>query len=240
LFSRIRRHPELPTDRCPRIRSLPGARQEAAALTRTFGHDAAVLLGPEASEAALKAANLAGVGLVYFAAHGEVDIEHPERSALLLSPGGGEDGRLRLREIAALRLDGAVVVLAACHSAEGRSFPAQGVFSMARAFLHAGASAVVGNVREVDDDSASLVMRELTAHLGRGAPVAEALAAAQRQAIADGLPPAAWASAVVIGDGRVHLEPAPTTTFSWLEILAAAALVTLAVAGLALQQRRLR
>ena len=220
------------------LASLPGARREAAALTRTFGGDAVVFLGPEASEISLKSADLVNLGLLYFAAHGVVDVDHPERSALLLTAGGGEDGHLRLREIASLHLNGALVVLAACHSAEGKSFPAQGVFSLARAFLDAGASAVVGNVREVDDATAPLVMRELTANLGRGLPVAEALALAQRRAIDDGLPPAAWASAVVIGDGRAHLEPVPTTILSWQAILAAAAMVTLAVAGLALFRRK--
>ncbi len=187
---------------------LPGARREAAALRRELGRGAVIRTGSAATESLVKETGLLRTGLLYFAAHAWVDADRPYRSALALASGGGEDGLLQLRDIASLKLNGAIVVLAACNSAQGQSFAGEGVFSLARAFLDAGAAAVVGNVGDVDDESASYVMTGLIERLADGRPLAEALAGAKRRAIAHGLPPAAWASTVLIGDGGARLEAA--------------------------------
>jgi len=205
--------------------SLPGARREAARLRRELGHAAAVRTGGAATEAAVKRADLRHTGVLYFAAHAWVDSHHPYRTALALASGGGEDGLLQLRDIASLRLGGGIVVLAACNSARGRSFAGEGVFSLARAFLDAGASAVVGTVGDVDDRSAAFVMERLITGLVHGRPLAEALAHARRSALARGLPPAAWASAVLIGDGGVRLKAARPRRFPLPVLGLAAALL---------------
>ena len=57
-------------------------------------------------------------------------------------------------EIAALKLQpGTVAVLGACETALGRTFNGEGAMSLVRAFLGAGASAVVAALWDVKDDS---------------------------------------------------------------------------------------
>lgn len=215
---------------------LPGARREAAALRRRLGRAAVIETGPAASEVSLKEADLLHTGLLYFAAHAWVDAARPYRSALALAPGGGEDGLLQLRDIASLRIDGAIVVLAACNSAQGESFAGEGVFSLARAFLDAGAAAVVGNLSDIDDASASCVMKGLIRRLAHGQPLAEALAGAKRRAIDNGLPPAAWASSVLVGDGSIRLEAVKRQPPRATTLAAGLALVALVLAWLALRR----
>jgi hypothetical protein len=60
---------------------------------------------------------------------------------------------------------------------------------------------VVGSLWPVRDDEAERVFRSFYRGLARGESVASALASARRDAIAAGLPAAAWAGVVVLGDG---------------------------------------
>ncbi|NOZ94421.1 MAG: CHAT domain-containing protein [Acidobacteria bacterium] len=220
----------------PAAPELPGARREAAVLRRALGRGAVIETGANATESLVKEADLRRTGLLYFAAHAWVDADHPYRSALALAPGGGEDGLLQLRDVASLRLSGAIVVLAACNSAQGEVFAGEGVFSLARAFLDAGASAVVGNLGDIDDESAARVMEELIRGLARGRPLAEALARAKRRAVARGLPPAAWASSILIGDGTARLKGVQRHPLLWLALAAGVGAVALLFAWLTLRR----
>jgi CHAT domain-containing protein len=188
-------------------------------------------VGPEATERFVKAAPLGRFGLLHLAAHALVDDEQPERSAIVLAPGGREeDGLLQFREIAALPLADRVVVLAACQSASGAVVPGEGVMGLARAFFQAGARTVVGSLWPQRDDEAERLMRELYGHLAEGRSMAAALAAAQRDRLQAGAPAAAWAGLVVLGDGDVAPFPArPTPGPSPGNLLRAALLAAIAV-----------
>jgi hypothetical protein len=78
---------------------------------------------------------------------------------------------------------------------------------LGRAFFRAGSHAVVGSLWPLRDDDAARLFRAFYRDLGEGASVGAALRAAQRQAIRDGRPGAAWAGLVVMGDGS--LAPLP-------------------------------
>lgn len=62
----------------------------------------------------------------------------PERSAVVLGESEQEDGLLQAREIYQLPLQGALVVLSGCRTADGHVSGAEGLHSLARAFLRAG------------------------------------------------------------------------------------------------------
>ena len=81
---------------------LPHARQEGRAIARRL-RGSTLWTGDAASEDALKKARLEDFRLLHFAAHAVADEERPERSAVLLAPGGDkEDGLLQSREIVEL------------------------------------------------------------------------------------------------------------------------------------------
>ena len=190
--------------------ALPLARREAREVIGGFANESLLLEGADASERRLKTEIAAGYRLLHVAAHAVLDGRHPSRSALVLSPGGEtEDGLLQVREIVDLELDGTVVFLSACSSASGPVVSGEGVVGFARAFLQAGARAVVGSLWPLRDDEAAELAGDLSRRLAGGAGLGEALAATRRDWIAEGRPEAAWAGTVLIGNDDRVLEEAP-------------------------------
>ncbi|WIG95934.1 CHAT domain-containing protein [Myxococcus sp. SDU36] len=225
-------------DEAARLGALPEARREGLGVAKELRDTHVVprlLVGSDASERALKRADLSRVRVLHLAAHAVVDAEAPERSALVLTPGAEEeDGILQPREITQLRLDGALVVLSACRSASGAVLPGEGVLSLARAFFEAGSSAVVASLWPLRDDEAADLVEHFYRHLATGLSVSAALRAAQLEAIDEGLPPAAWAGLVVLGDAALvaampREEGAPMAGLAAALVIAAALLVLLAL-----------
>lgn len=224
---------------------LPRARREVSTIVAQFGDHGAGRAGKDASEWRLKSAPLGDVGLLHFATHAVIDEVHPERSALLLAAGHGEDGLLQPAEIERLPLQGAAVVLSACRSADGRVLEGEGPMSLARAFFRAGASVVVGGLWPLRDDEQERLATAFTREVGRGASVGEALSAAQREAREDGAPVAAWAGMVALGDGDVvpfpggANAPAPGGVTGGMALGAGlAALAALAALGLRVRRSK--
>jgi CHAT domain-containing protein/tetratricopeptide (TPR) repeat protein len=182
--------------------SLPHARAEARALVRSLDGDSHLAYGAEASERFLKQAELERFRILHLATHAVVDDDHPERSAVVLTPGDEEeDGFLQVREIVELDVRNKVVILSSCRSASGTVLRGEGVQGLAGGFLQAGARGVVGNLWPLRDDDAELLVRELGRGLGRGHSIAAALAEARAARVEAGAPAAAWAGLVLLGDG---------------------------------------
>ncbi len=210
---------------------LPRSRAEVQSMVEAVGGASRALFDSRANEADLKRLDLAPFGILHFATHAIVNASRPSRSAILLAPGDSrEDGLLQPREIASLPLAGKLVVISACSSAGGRSLRGEGPLSIARSFLGAGARTVIGTIWPVRDSEAGLLAERFYARLARGDAAATALAAAQREMLGAGLPPAAWAGFVLIGDGEVSLPPRsgpPSSSSAW------ALTILLGLAGLA-------
>jgi hypothetical protein len=185
---------------------LPHARGEARAIIRHLGVHAIVRTGAAASEPFLKTEDLARFGVLHIAAHAVLDEDRPERSAVLLAPGGTvEDGLLQPREIVGLGLSDPVVFLSACRSAGGVVVDGEGPLSLARAFFQAGARAVVASLWPVRDDESEELVGRFYRYAAEGRGVGEALAGAQRDGIQAGAPAAAWAGVVALGDAEARL-----------------------------------
>ena len=209
--------------------TLPHARAEGRAIVRLLGSDSELWLGPAASEHALKGEPLGQFAVLHFAAHAVVDDERPDRSAVFLAPGSArEDGLLQLREVAELPLAGQAVVLSACRSARGSVLRGEGVVGLGRAFFQAGSQAVIGSLWPLRDDDAARLFRAFYRDLSRGSTVGAALQAAQRDAIHDGLPAAAWAGLVAVGDGSLAPVAAETTPRASTRLLLVAGFLALA------------
>ncbi|WP_347402554.1 CHAT domain-containing protein [Corallococcus macrosporus] len=196
--------------------ALPEARREGRTVSKTL-EDTSVkprlLVGAEASEQALKDSRWDAVRILHVAAHAVVDVESPERSALVLAPGSaGEDGLLQPREITGLRLRDALVVLSSCRGASGALLAGEGVLSLARAFFESGARAVVASLWPMRDAEAAKLLERYYRHLAAGQGAASALRDAQRESWEDGEPTAVWAGLGVMGDAAlVPVRPATDT-----------------------------
>lgn len=222
------------------LESLRHARREGRTALRALG-GGHLLLDAKASEAACVRLPLGEFSVVHFGAHAIPNIDHPERSAVILAPSGpdggsgtggkGDDGYLRAAEIAGLDLDGRLVVLAVCQSADGQTLRGEGVMSLARAFFQAGAHTVVASLWRLRDDESAAMFERFYRHLGRGESVAAALHAARREAIEAGEPAAAWAGLVVLGDGS--LVPVPGGRRGFWDLLRAPATLAILLAVLA-------
>lgn len=188
---------------------LPWARREGEAVLSALG-GGRLLTGPQATEAELvealgrRVSASAEIGpVVHLAAHAVVDDERPERSAVFLAPGHGQDGLLTPEEILGLDLDGRVVVLAACDTAFGEEVRGEGVLSLARYFFAAGARTVVASLWGLPDRGASRVMDRFYRGLARGEPVAGALREARVWAREHGVEARSRGGLVVLGDGSL-------------------------------------
>ncbi len=189
--------------------SLPGTRHEARIAVASIGGRSELWIGAQANEAALRTAETSRFAVLHVGAHTVVHEARPAESAILLSPGDGEDGALHPDELGRMDLDGTLVVLAACQGAGGRVMASEGPLGPARAAFLAGARAVVASLWPIRDDEALAFFSVFYEHLGRGATAGEAIAAARRERQEAGVPPHAWAGIVLIGDADLRLEAAP-------------------------------
>ena len=109
----------------------------------------------------------------------------PDRAALVLlkDPQRGEDGSLYPSEIVQLPLNADLVVLSACDTAVGPVQGEEGISTLARAFLLAGARTVVSTLWTIDDDSSLFLMKVFYAELARKNSTPEALRVAKRSVL---------------------------------------------------------
>ena len=165
------------------LSNLPGSRQEVLAAEAAF-HDRnnTLLLGPAATESAFKRADLGQYRLIHLAVHGLADTTDPDRAALILlsDPAAGEDGILHASEVVQLRLNAGAVILSACDTAVGPVQGEEGIATLSRAFLLAGAKTVISTLWSIDDTFSLFLMKQFYRHLADQEPPAYALAAAKR------------------------------------------------------------
>jgi CHAT domain-containing protein len=152
---------------------------------------ATVLTRGDATEVEVKKL-LETAGLAHFATHGELSESDPLSSALLLVPGGGEDGRLEVRELFGLDLRARLVVLSACETGLGKLSRGDELVGLQRAFLYAGAPAVVTTLWKVDDRASYELIRAFYDRLEQAGPVGS-LRQAQLEIMRTFPQPFAWA-----------------------------------------------
>ena len=170
-----------------------------------------VLTGDNATEAAVRKADLSAYDVLAFATHGLVsgEINGLIEPALVLTPiegdGSENDGLLTASEIAALQIDADWVILSACNTGAGDSASSPSYSGLARAFRQAGARSLLLSHWRVRDDVASRLTVATVRNAARGMDRAEALRQAQIELMRDpDLPeaanPAVWAPFVLIDD----------------------------------------
>jgi CHAT domain-containing protein/tetratricopeptide (TPR) repeat protein len=181
---------------------LPASREEAVHVAAMYA--GATLLAGEAATRDAFIESARDSTLIHFAGHANSDaaLSH---GALLFAAAGDDSGILGSSEVAQLRLERSpLVVLAACGTLRGDALHVAGMSSLSRAFLVAGAHGVVGTLWEIDDDVSAQLFRGFHAHLRAGRPPAEALRAAQVDALRSPDPrlahPATWSPVELLTD----------------------------------------
>ena len=148
--------------------NLPGTLSEVNNISSIVnGTD--VITGDDVTENKLKqfskSGKLADYKVLHFATHGLVVPSMPELSAIVLSQfkreKGGEDGYLRMGEIAKLDIRADFINLSACETGLGKIYGGEGVVGLTQSFLIAGANGLSVSLWQVADDSTSKFMTEL-------------------------------------------------------------------------------
>lgn len=182
--------------------SLAAAEQEVQALRGVFP-EARVFVGQQASLEHLRGV-VGDVGYLHLATHGVLD-STPAQNHLVLA--GIPDGRLTMRDIAALQLGPStrLVTLSGCQTAMNTGEPETELLqSVADAFGFAGSPSVVASLWRVADESTRDLMLEFYRRLKAGDSRAAALQGAEQALLKDPehRHPFYWAPFVLIGDWR--------------------------------------
>jgi len=200
-----------PTSGGLKLPRLAGTRIEAEQvnlLAHSLGYQADEWLDLAASETNVRRHDLTQYRIIHFATHGILNTERPQFTGLALSlVGDGEnDGFLRAGEVFNLRLGAPLVMLSACETGLGKQRRGEGVISLTRGFMYAGAPTVGVSLWSVADQSTAELMTDFYRYLlgGEGTSAPAALRAAQRDMISGKRlsAPYYWAPFVLIGDWR--------------------------------------
>jgi CHAT domain-containing protein len=158
--------------------ALPNAAQEADAVASMYT-SATLLIGERATRVRFTAAAQRS-GMIHYAGHADSSSADPFGSLHLASDASGRTGDLNANAIASLNLVRTeLVILAACGTMRGDFQHVEGMPSIARAFLAAGARNVVGTLWEVDDDAVAPLFQRIHVELRRGSDPPDALRIAQ-------------------------------------------------------------
>lgn len=196
---------------------LPQTGPELKRLAGVLGAaDVDVRLGADATETAVKQADLASADVLAFATHGLLsgDLKGLAEPALVLTPPEfatpTDDGLLTASEVAELKLSADWVILSACNTAGSDGRPdAEGLSGLARAFLYAGARAILVSHWPVRDDAAARLttgtlaaLRAADGRLRRSEALRQAMLSLMQDESDPSLAhPSAWAPFVIVGEG---------------------------------------
>jgi len=182
--------------------ALPEAAREAEVIAAIY--DSSTLLEGDHATRARFLTMAPGSGMIHYAGHADSNSADPFGALHLAADRPHDTGDLDTSAIAALHLRNApLVILAACGTMRGESHHVEGMPSIARAFLAAGARSVVGTLWEVDDDTVAPLFHRMHVELHNGANPSAALRTAQITLAHDPDPrlshPATWAPVELLG-----------------------------------------
>jgi CHAT domain-containing protein/Tfp pilus assembly protein PilF len=193
-----------------RIRRLPFTRMEAEQILALAPAGAGMkALDFEANRATAMSDQLSQYRYVHFATHGLADSERPELSTIVLSlydeQGRPQDGFLRAHEVYNLNLPAEMVTLSACETGLGKLTKGEGLVSLTRGFMYAGAARVVVSLWSVNDRATAELMTKFYRRvLIEGERPASALRSAQVEMWRDKRwgAPYYWAAFTLQGEWR--------------------------------------
>ncbi|HZL55620.1 MAG TPA: CHAT domain-containing protein [Bryobacteraceae bacterium] len=177
---------------------LPNTAAELDACARAWKSPTQELLkGINATPAAVEAAIAKNPAIIHFATHVIRSPGDYQSGLIALSlDSSGAMGLLGPRDIVARPVASALVVMNGCHSAQGEALPSAGLMGLTRAWIGAGADAVLATQWDIPDSVGQSLMSSfytsLKAQPARG--LAGALRDAQLSALRNRQPEAGWAA----------------------------------------------
>jgi CHAT domain-containing protein len=176
-----------------------------------------IWLGARATETNIKMLSdqgrLAEYQVVHLATHGTLagEISGSSEPGLIFTPPEKatdlDDGYLSASEVAALKLDADWVILSACNTAAGGAQGAEALSGLARAFIYAGARALLVSHWSVSSEATVSLITHAVGAISHDKKLgcADALRRAMLAMIDQGKPheahPAYWAPFIVVGEG---------------------------------------
>ena len=136
----------------------------------------------------------------------ELDADHGGSSSLVFTPDPKGSGKYRIYnyEIGQMRINSPMVVLSACNTGTGKLYGGEGLMSLARSFILAGAPAVIETLWPVEDLAGSKIMADFYKNLSDGVAKNTALRLAKLYYINHTSPsfvnPRFWAAYTLKGD----------------------------------------
>jgi CHAT domain-containing protein len=188
------------SDLFPDLPALPGASREAHRVASLY-RSSNLLLGREATRRAFLR-NASRHEVIHFAGHAATRALLPSMAGLVFSPEPDGSPLLLARDVSSLGLnDVHLVVLSACGTGATGTPGTAGHESLAQAFLAAGVPSVLASLWPLDDATTSGVVESFHRHFLDGLPPAQALRAAQLEALRSPDPAArsSWAAFQLIG-----------------------------------------
>jgi CHAT domain-containing protein len=172
--------------RVQQLARLPFSGIEARDIASLEPQGANTLLGEKASRENFLRGDYSSFRILHFATHGFLNQQNPNLSGLVFSlfdrNRRPQNGFLRVIDIYSLQLENELVVLSACQTAVGKDVEGEGIISLSRSFMYAGASSVVSSLWKVEDSAtAELMKRFYRALLKEKQTPAAALRTAQNE-----------------------------------------------------------
>lgn len=231
----------LPPDQWTRgeLTALPAARREVETLMEKY--EGFFAFDTFASERVVKEM-ASDYSILHFATHGILNKEQPVLSSLAFTEDSDstETNFWQAHEISQAQLNADLVVLSACETGYGEFERGNGIASLARAFMYAGAPALVVSLWQVNDEATSELMKNFYDNLANGMKKDEALRQAKLQYMrsAEGIlaHPAFWSPFIVMGNTdavEIRRKGNPTAWSLGLGMIA-----LLSIGGLVVIKRR--
>jgi CHAT domain-containing protein len=146
--------------------------------------------------------------IFHLAMHSLTDSSNSKYSCLMFDSHTqtADSSKLFNYEISLARIKSPMVVLSACNSGTGTLYSGEGLMSLARSFILAGASSVIKTAWEINDETSSEIISRFYYYLSKGKFKDEAMHLAKLDYLKNASPafanPYYWAAYEVLGDNE--------------------------------------
>ncbi len=203
------------------LKHIKYAKTETKYISEMFGGKNFV--GDEASEHYFKQ-NAGKYNILHLAMHTSISDENPLLSKFFFTytPDTIEDNCLNTYELYNMQLKASLVVLNGCNTGYGKLYSGEGLYNLARAFIHTGCPAIVLTLWDVNDYFGSQLISKFYNNINTGLQKDEALQNAKTDYLAntffkDDAHPYYWSNYILIG----NISPIKTkfNSYFYLKIL---------------------
>lgn len=144
---------------------LPQSAREAQQIQSLMPNNTEVLMAASATKRSAIKAIANEYSILHFATHGLLNNRSPALSGLVFSKDSNEPNYWLTPEISSTPIHAGLVVLSACESSIGREVAGEGLMSLSRAFIEAGANNVIGTLWKVQDAATAELTSRFYSHL---------------------------------------------------------------------------